>query len=174
MSCRKRLQDDGHQARHKRDEQQRGSKTRTPGKSSRPVAGIHISCGDEIARASESQKAPNQRAGARDVDAAKRRPERLRGSLVERASQNGGLAVGARELGTVEAAVALNPPSLAVRCSLCYKIVKGKEIGFDWCFLRHMNRARKRRLFPDRFVKADRSLRDAAKAVMDFPLGKTG
>ena len=73
----KRLQDDRHEAGDERGEEQRVAEARAAGERGRPVAGVHVADGDEIARAEEDERPlPHGRAGAhgdRAVHLGKRR-----------------------------------------------------------------------------------------------------
>ena len=61
-----RLQHDRHDVGEQRDDQQRVAEFRPAGERGRPVAGVHVADGDEIARAEEGGKPPPVALGQRD------------------------------------------------------------------------------------------------------------
>ena len=63
-----RLQDDRHQARDERGEEQRVAEARAAGERGRPVAGVHVAGGDEVARPEEDQRPPPDRSAGADGD----------------------------------------------------------------------------------------------------------
>ncbi len=70
--CRQRLQQDRHQIREQDDGEQRVAELRPAGEVGRPIAGVHVADGDEIARADEGEHpappAARGRNGDRGVD----------------------------------------------------------------------------------------------------------
>ena len=73
-----RLQHDRHQVRQQRDGQQRVAELRAAGERGRPVAGVHVADGDQIAGAEKCQQLPPQRAGGARPDRAEHFGERGR------------------------------------------------------------------------------------------------
>ncbi len=66
---RERLQQDRHQVREQDDGEQRVAEFRAAGEIGRPIAGVHVADGNEVARPSESEEAAQPMAGFRDDDA---------------------------------------------------------------------------------------------------------
>jgi len=67
-TCAKRLKDDRHDVRHEGDDQQRITELGTASERGRPVSRIHISDGDEVARADEGRRPAPGRALRPDGD----------------------------------------------------------------------------------------------------------